>query len=317
MKRCKICLIEYPNPNEQYYRRAKKNKDGLDNVCKKCRKENRKYREVHPRTTNFTNTTTFEFPKQYICQNCPKIQERPYNQNWKQDYNNKIIQSICLEILIEIPPNTIDLIITDPPYQDNQTCIHNIMPTTAETQEMARILKPGTALYSFTSLKKYPDFIKIYEPYLDIKTPLIWIKRALQQGNHDYDYASQVELILYATKGQHKLNCGKTGNIHDIGMTDNTYHPHQKPLELITQLIQNSSKEGDTILDPYAGSGTTLIAAKQQNRNYIGIEIDKKYHDAAITRLLQTIEPTISKTIKGIDTTNHPQPETQINEITQ
>ena len=96
-------------------------------------------------------------------------------------------------------------------------------------------------------------------------------------------------------------------------MTDNTYHPHQKPLELITQLIKNSSKEGDTILDPYAGSGTTLIAAKLLNRNYIGIEIDKKYHDAAITRLLQTIEPQISKTIKGIDTTNKPE---TINEIT-
>ena len=68
-------------------------------------------------------------------------------------------------------------------------------------------------------------------------------------------------------------------------------HPTQKPLNLFTDLIGKFSQEGETVLDPYMGSGTTLVAARQLSRRAIGIEIEKKYCDIAIDRLRQEVLP--------------------------
>lgn len=62
-------------------------------------------------------------------------------------------------------------------------------------------------------------------------------------------------------------------------------HPTIKPIEIIKKLILNSSHEGDLIFDPFLGSGTTAVACKQLNRQYIGFEIDKQYYDIANNRL--------------------------------
>jgi len=73
------------------------------------------------------------------------------------------------------------------------------------------------------------------------------------------------------------------------GDQKNKNHPTQKPVELFKYLIQTYSKESDTILDPFLGSGTTLVAAKQLNRNAVGIEISEKYCEIARQRLNQNI----------------------------
>jgi len=69
--------------------------------------------------------------------------------------------------------------------------------------------------------------------------------------------------------------------------SEKTYHPTQKPIALIRRIIQTSSKEGDVVLDCFMGSGTTAVASKQLNRNFIGFEINKKYIDVANKRLSQ------------------------------
>ena len=70
---------------------------------------------------------------------------------------------------------------------------------------------------------------------------------------------------------------------------ENPQHPTQKPIELFKYLVANFSKESDTILDPFLGSGTTLVAAKQLNRNAVGIEISPEYCEIARQRLSQSI----------------------------
>lgn len=71
---------------------------------------------------------------------------------------------------------------------------------------------------------------------------------------------------------------------------DKRYHPTQKPTELIEQLIDMFSKEGDIILDPFLGSGTTAVAAIRKNRSYIGYELNKEYYDIAVERIKQEME---------------------------
>ena len=65
----------------------------------------------------------------------------------------------------------------------------------------------------------------------------------------------------------------------------NKHHPTEKPTMLMEDLIVNSTNEGDKVLDPFMGSGSTCIAAKQCNREYYGIEIDEKYYDIAKKRI--------------------------------
>ena len=71
----------------------------------------------------------------------------------------------------------------------------------------------------------------------------------------------------------------------DMKNKDKRYHPTQKPVELIEKIIQKSSNEGDTVLDPFMGSGTTGVACVNTNRNFIGIEIDEEYFKIAEKRI--------------------------------
>lgn len=67
-------------------------------------------------------------------------------------------------------------------------------------------------------------------------------------------------------------------------------HPTVKPLNIIRNLVENSSKEGYLVLDPFMGSGTTAVACKELNRNYIGFEISKDYVEASLNRLASVID---------------------------
>ena len=67
-------------------------------------------------------------------------------------------------------------------------------------------------------------------------------------------------------------------------------HPTQKPLHLMKRLVKTSSKEGMTVLDPFAGSGSTLAAASDLDRNYIGFEINEEYHHAIQNRLIKILD---------------------------
>jgi hypothetical protein len=100
-------------------------------------------------------------------------------------------------------------------------------------------------------------------------------------------YMQNSELILFFRKGKAKAinNCGSKTVLEVDNIIGNKVHPTEKPVELMEILISNSSKENDVVFDPFAGSGATLQAAKNLNRNAIGIEIDEEYFDIASERL--------------------------------
>ena len=97
----------------------------------------------------------------------------------------------------------------------------------------------------------------------------------------------RTEFILMLRKGKEKY-------INDLGRSNvfiypntmgNKYHPNEKPIELMEDFIINSTNEGDKVLDPFMGSGTTCVACKKNNREYYGFEIDEKYYDIAKKRI--------------------------------
>jgi site-specific DNA-methyltransferase (adenine-specific) len=94
------------------------------------------------------------------------------------------------------------------------------------------------------------------------------------------------EFILFLRKGKAKrINNLGSKTILKVDNVRGKLHPTQKPVELMKILIENSSNEGDVVLDPFMGSGSTGVACLNTNRNFIGIELDKNYFEIAKERL--------------------------------
>ena len=136
-------------------------------------------------------------------------------------------------------------------------------------------------LYPFLDAVNYSDFHLV-------KT-MIWAKdnKIMSQA-----YMSQFEFVLFLRKGKFVRinNCGTSDllqypNTKTKGEYNKPIHPTEKPIDLMKVLIENSSKENEIVLDPFLGVGTTAIASKETNRQYIGIELDEQYYNIANERL--------------------------------
>ena len=117
-------------------------------------------------------------------------------------------------------------------------------------------------------------------------TFIIWAKNTFTLGRADYQ--RQYEPILYGwPEGENRHWCGDRdqGDVWNIKKPQkNDLHPTMKPVELVERAIRNSSRPGDIVLDPFGGSGTTLIAAEKTGRIGWLIELDPKYVDVIVRR---------------------------------
>ena len=122
------------------------------------------------------------------------------------------------------------------------------------------------------------------------KSTIIWAKNNWTAGDLTGDFGKQYELIIYAVKGDFKFTGKRYPNIWNFNRVPPTdlKHPTQKPQELIEQMIEIGTKEGDLVLDPFIGSGTTACACKKLNRNFIGFEINPDYVKISNERLSTT-----------------------------
>lgn len=216
------------------------------------------------------------------------------------------------EILSSLPDNYVDLIITDPPYKTTKRGIgkrtntggltkselgkqgkifeHNNVPIKEFVPELYRVLKEGCHCYIMTNHVNLQEMLNVAtECGFHFIKCLIWDK-----GNKivSHSYMSQYEYILFFRKGKYKKinNCG-TSDILSIpnkktkDENGKNLHDTEKPVELAKILIENSSNEGDLVLDPFVGVGFVPIACKMLNRKFDGTEIDEEYFNKAIKRL--------------------------------
>jgi len=200
---------------------------------------------------------------------------------------NKIIQGDCIKVMKEMPNNSVDLIITDPPYGDNvaygwnnKTIRNNENPliNCLALVECYRILKRNTSLYLFTNWKHYPfltEFIFRYTKF-KIRHLVVWKKHNFGLG---WAFRHQYELILVLEKGKPKYNLTNFSDVQNAKHINHgkLNHPHEKPLDLLTKMIEHSSKKGDLVLDPFSGSGSTCKACENVGRKWIGIELDERW----------------------------------------
>jgi site-specific DNA-methyltransferase (adenine-specific) len=117
-----------------------------------------------------------------------------------------------------------------------------------------------------------------------VKTPIVWDKGNHTAGDLVGDYGCQVELILFAHKGRHVLREGRPANLWRVPRDPAGGHPTPKPVSLMARCIIHSTDRGDIVLDPFMGSGSTGVAAVENARHFIGIEIEPKYYDIARRR---------------------------------
>ena len=200
----------------------------------------------------------------------------------------------------ELPDNYFDLVITDPPYGINYQSNHKnekfdkIEGDNKKAFELLdnslRLVKPklkkDSHIYIFTSWKVYDIVKPIIEKHFTIKNCLIWNKNNIGMGDLDGNYADKYEMIIFATHGKRKLYSEKRPfNVLDYDRVENSEHPTPKPVELIKELITNSTKPSQVILDYFAGSGSTLLGAKELKRKYIGIENKEEYINVIKSRL--------------------------------
>ena len=214
----------------------------------------------------------------------------------------------CLEIMKDIPDESIDLVVTDPPYLINYKTNRRKDKTHRFTKEIIgennpeiiseaikefyRVMKNDTALYLFCSPDKIDFFKKEVEKYFKIKNIIIWKKNNWTAGDLYAQFGKQYEMIILANKGRAKFNGKRITDIWEFDKVSGKkqLHQNQKPINLLEQCILKHSKENDTVLDCFMGSGSTGVACINTNRNFIGIELDKGYFNIAKKRIEEVQE---------------------------
>ena len=234
-------------------------------------------------------------------------------------YKPELIKGFAEVELKKIPDESVDLIILDPPYgieyytnfrgEESETLgeisldNEKIFETFPDViRECYRILKNDSALYCFSKWNVTDKFKSIINKYFIVKNRLNWVKNNWSMGDLSGAYAMQCEDIIFAVKGRHILNDGRGTDFLKFDRVSNQslFHSHQKPVELLDYLIKKSSKRGNTILDCYAGSGSTIISGTNLGRKTIAIELNDKYLDIINERLEKECYSKI-KGIKWID----------------
>jgi DNA modification methylase len=234
----------------------------------------------------------------------------------------------CLEVMPTIADNSIDTIIADIPYGSTQCKWDSVIPFEQMWKALKRVSKPSTPIILFGSqpftsalimsnpkMFRYEwvwDKVNRFSGHLNAKfEPLrysesvcvFYDKRgtfnpqmrkgkpytAVSSGRKSENYGAQTDGVTTINKGEYyprnilAIPADERGSVGRI-------HPTQKPLSLLSYLVNTHSNEGDTILDFTMGTGTTGVACVQTHRRFIGIEKDEKYFNIGVERIQKALD---------------------------
>lgn len=206
----------------------------------------------------------------------------------KQEDVNKLMDNNLANLLLTDPPYNVDYEgsagkIKNDNMSDNQ--FYEFLKKVFEN--MYSVTKEGASIYVFHADTEGLNFRKaLKDAGYKLAECLIWKKDCFVMGRQDYQW--QHEPILYGWKegaAHYFINDRTQSTLLEFDRPkQSTLHPTMKPIDLIAKLIKNSSKENDIILDLFGGSGSTIIAAEQLNRNCYTMELDPKYYDVIVKR---------------------------------
>ena len=217
----------------------------------------------------------------------------------------ELMKGDCLELMKSIPDGSVDLCVSDIPYKltgggkgdgANSKRPKGILEDNSQLMkvpkfedwlpELYRVMKSGTHLYLMCNFKNLNDLMNksLAVGFKHINL-LVWEKNNCTPSQF---YMKNCEYTLLLRKGSSKYinDIGGSKTVHKFNnIIGNKVHPTEKPEELMKFYIENSSNEGDTVLDPFLGSGTTGVAALNTNRKFIGVEMEEKYFDIGASRM--------------------------------
>lgn len=235
-----------------------------------------------------------------------------------------IYNADCMDIFKDIEDETIDCVVTDCPYHiisggcttDNEKSNNYSEPSgiiqkrrggmsvdsiefsrqgklfeyndiefSEWMPELYRVLKMNTHCYVMINPRNLKELWQAAEDAgFTFQNLIVWDKGNSTPNKY---YMNCYELILMLRKGGAKNinNMGTTNILRVPNITHIKVHPTEKSVELMKILVENSTKEGDIVLDPFMGSGSTGVACKETNREFIGVEIDEKYFSVAKDRI--------------------------------
>lgn len=205
----------------------------------------------------------------------------------------KIENVICgnaLKELKKLKDSSIGLCIIDPPYGIGFKSVRGKGTNDFEDSislkdfediviEIKRVLTKDAHFYCFIGFQTYGDYKAIIEKHFEFRNCLIWVKNNHTPTNYENNYAHKYEMIIFATKGDRPLNNKLSVDVLEYDNIQGKQHNSEKPVDLLKYLIENSSNEKEVVLDCFAGSGSTLVAAQQLKRNWIGIELQEEFCD--------------------------------------
>lgn len=204
---------------------------------------------------------------------------------------NSIQRGDCIQVMQRMPPRSVDLILTDPPYlvryrsRDGRSIENDddsgwLVPA---SRAMFRVLKNDSLCISFYGWTKADQFIAAWRAAgFRIAGHIVFRKKyASASGFVSYMHESAYVLA----KGHPVLPDNPPADVIDFPYTDNRLHPTQKPVAALVPLIEAFCPAGGLVLDPFCGSGSTLVAARDADCDYLGIELDRTYHRIAERRL--------------------------------
>jgi DNA modification methylase len=221
---------------------------------------------------------------QQCCIRLPVIRHR-------QPPNSTILQGDCVTVMSRMAAQTVDFILTDPPYLvhycdrkgrsvANDNNVEWLHPAFAE---MYRLLKPDAFCVSFYGWAKADLFLAAWRAAgFRPVGHIVFRKRYASKTGF---LRAQHETAYLLAKGQPDYPPAPIPDVLDWRYTGNQQHPTEKPVDVLVPLITAFCPPVGTVLDPFCGSGSTLVAARQLGRAALGIELDATHCRTALRRL--------------------------------
>lgn len=204
---------------------------------------------------------------------------------------NRIVLGDCLTVLPTEPDQSVEFVLTDPPYLVNYQdragrCIANDRSDTwllPAFQQIYRVLRDDAFCVSFYGWNRVDCFSSAWRAAGFRPVGHIVFAKSYSSKTRFLRYQHESAYLL--AKGHPALPKQPLPDVLPWKYSGNRLHPTQKPVECLAKLIEAFCPSNGVVLDPFAGSGSTCVAAHQAGRRYLGIELDVTYHAVATARL--------------------------------
>jgi DNA modification methylase len=218
---------------------------------------------------------------------------------------NTILHGDCIEKMRQMPANSIDFILTDPPYlvnyhDRNGRSIQNDANSNwlkPAMREAYRVLKMNRVAIMFYGWTKVDEFFAAWKGAGFQPVGHIVFRKTYSSRRRFLSYRHEQAYLL--AKGRPPLPKQPVADVIDMPYSGNKLHPTQKPVEPLAQLIRSFTLPHELVLDPFTGSGSSCAAALLSGRNYLGVELDKQHFQQASARMTRIQEKIAAKSLQS------------------